>query len=416
MNKSISPYKIQGTVKAPASKSYLQRALAIASLAQGKSVLKNGSFSSDVDAVIGIIQTLGSKIEFSNNWTISPGKRNELENIVLNAGESGLALRMFSSIAALYNGYVEISGSGTLLDRPITPIIEALNAAGIQVVAKNHKLPLTINGTFQNNKIAFDSSFSSQILTGLLIAAPLLEHDTEIIVSNLVSRPYVEMTIDIMRHFGAIVKNDHFERFYIQGNQHYWGCEYDVESDWSAAANFLVTAAVSGSISVVGLNSNSLQADRAIMKALALFGAEIEIQSNSIFVKQHQKKPFVFDATDCPDLFPPLVVLAAAANGRSVISGTHRLIHKESNRLETLTHLFSKLGLKMETEDNNLIIHGSGKLKGALVDSYGDHRLAMCAAVAATLTDLPVEISNTDVVGKSYPDFFKNLLKQSVPT
>lgn len=411
MNKTISPYKIHGTVKAPASKSYLQRALAIASLAQGNSVLKNGSFSSDVDAVVGIIQKLGSKIELGNNWIISPGKRNEIKNIVLNAGESGLALRMFSLIAALFNEQVEITGSGTLLDRPITPIVEALNAVGIQTVTNNNKLPLTINGTFQHNKIALDGSFSSQILTGLLIAAPLLKHDTEIVVSNLVSRPYIEMTIDIMRHFGAIVKNDHFERFYIQGSQHYLGCEYDVEADWSAASNFLVAAAASGSVSVVGLNRNSLQADRAILKALALFGAEIEIQSNAIFIKQYQKKPFVFDATDCPDLFPPLVVLAAAANGRSVISGTHRLIHKESNRLETLIDTFASLGLKLESENDNLVVYGNGHLSGGSINSHNDHRIAMCAASAAVLSNSAVEIQNADAVSKSYPLFFDDLEK-----
>jgi 3-phosphoshikimate 1-carboxyvinyltransferase len=409
MNKTVFPYKMHGTVKAPASKSYLQRALAIASLAQGDSILKNGSFSSDVETVIGIIQTLGSKIKFNNNWTISPNKRKELKNIVLDAGESGLALRMFASIAALFNGKVNITGRGTLLNRPITSIVEALNNAGIQVLANNGKLPLTINGPFQNKIIALDGSFSSQILTGLLIATPLLKNDTEIVINNLVSRPYVEMTIDIMRQFGAIVENEHFKRFYVPGNQHYLGCEYDVEADWSAAANFLVTAAASGSISVVGLNLNSLQADRAVMEALKLFGAEIEIQSNSVVVSQHQNNSFEFDATNCPDLFPPLVVLAAAANGRSVISGTHRLIHKESNRLETLIDTFDALGLKLACENDNLIVYGNGCLSGGIVDSHNDHRIVMCAASAAVLADSAIVVQNAEAVSKSYPSFFDDL-------
>lgn len=409
MNKIINPCRVEGVLQAPASKSYLQRALALAALANQSSILRNCSECDDVVAARSIISAMGATIEGDIDWTINPVKKQQPKPLTFHAGESGLSLRLFSFIAPLCKVSVTMTGHGSLINRPIKPLLDALTAAGVTFDAPDEKLPMTIDGPIRNSSILLDGSFSSQILSGLLMTAPMLAQDTTIHVENLTSRPYVEMTLDIMRQFGVLATNDDFKRFYIQGNQQYQACHYSVEADWSAAANFLVAAAVSGSIVVAGLNADSLQADKKILNALTDFGAQVQWTNTGLSVSKNQLRPFTFDASDCPDLFPPLVVLAAAAHGRSVISGTHRLIHKESNRLESLLSLFTTLGLKMETSAEDLIIYGTGQLCGGTADGCNDHRLVMCAAIASVLADSSIEIQHAEAVTKSFPKFFDDL-------
>ena len=414
MNEVVHPYRIEGVLQAVASKSYLQRALAIASLANGPTFIRNYNASADAIAAQNIITKLGATVRGGGRMHIMPGKPDFSADILLDADESGLSLRMFSFIAALYGRAIQVTGKNSLLERPVEPLVEALLHCGVQVKTSDGALPLTVCGPIARNKIELDGSFSSHMLSGLLIAAPMMEHDTEISVRNLVSRPYVAMTLNIMRQFGVAVENNNFCQFYIKGCQQYQGQEYAIEGDWSAAANFLAGAAVSGKIEMTGLNQNSLQADVKIREILVDFGAHVNVLSNFISVSKNEAKPFNADLTDCPDLFPPVVVLAAAANGRSVLTGTQRLIHKESNRFKSLLAVFSKLGLKMEPHGNELHIYGTGKLTGGEVESYNDHRIAMCAAIAGTLAESEIRINNSDAVSKSYPEFFQDMRKVMV--
>ncbi|OFY06230.1 MAG: 3-phosphoshikimate 1-carboxyvinyltransferase [Bacteroidetes bacterium GWF2_43_63] len=411
MIEQIQPYKIEGVLQAVASKSYLQRALAIAGLAMGPTFIRNYNASADAIAAQNIISKLGAKVRGGSRLHIVPGKPDPSSEIIFDADESGLSLRMFSFIAALYGRAIMMTGKYSLLARPVEPLVEALLQCGIQVKTTNGALPLTICGPISKNKIELDGSFSSHMLSGLLIAAPLLEHDTEISVRNLVSRPYIAMTLNIMRQFGVAIENNNFRQFYVKGRQQYQGQEYSIEGDWSAAANFLVGAAVSGKVEMTGLNQNSLQADMKIREILVDFGAHVNVLNNFISVSKNEARPFKADLTDCPDLFPPVVVLAAAANGASVLTGTQRLIHKESNRFKSLLAVFSKLGLKLEPQGNDLHVFGVGSLQGGEVDSFNDHRIAMCAAIAATLANSEIKISNAEAVSKSYPDFFADLRK-----
>ena len=411
MTERFLPFKTDGVLEAVASKSYLQRALAIAALANGPTLLRNYNMSSDAIAAQNIISCLGAKIRRNERLHIIPGKPDFSEDIILDADESGLSLRMFSFVAALYNKVIQISGKNSLLKRPIKPLVDALLQCGVQVKTTNGGLPIVICGPITKNKIELDGSFSSHMLSGLLIVSPLLEHDTEIIVKNLVSRPYVAMTLNIMRQFGVNVENNNFRKFYIKGRQKYIGQEYVIEGDWSSAANFLVCAAISGKIEMTGLNQNSLQADIKIRDILVDFGAHIKIMNNFISVSKRHAKPFTTDLTDSPDLFPPVVVLAAAANGKSVIIGTKRLIHKESNRFDTLMSVFTKLGVKMQAEDNELHVFGNGYLNGGEVDSFNDHRIAMCSAIAGAIAKSDIIINNADVEKKSHPSFFDDLKK-----
>jgi 3-phosphoshikimate 1-carboxyvinyltransferase len=411
MTELIHPYKMDGVLQAVASKSYLQRALAIASLANGPTLIKNFTPSADAGAAVKIITHLGATVKGCGKIHVIPGKTDLKKDILLDADESGLSLRIFAFVAALAQRAVKLTGKSSLLSRPVEPLVESLLQSGVQVKTTNGTLPLVICGPISKSKIELDGSFSSHMLTGLLIAAPLLEHDTEIAVRKLVSRPYIAMTLNIMREFGIIVENNNFRQFYVKGRQQYKGQEYTVEGDWSSAANYMVAAAVSGKIEMTGLNQNSLQADLKIRDVLVDFGAQVKVLNNFISVSQKNKNAFSVDLTDCPDLFPPLVVLAAAANGTSILTGTDRLIHKESNRLKSILDMFGKMGLKMENKGNELIVHGTGQLTGAEVDSFNDHRMAMSAAVAATLCNSPVTISNAEAVSKSTPDFFKDLNK-----
>ena len=406
----VSPASVFGSIRANASKSHLQRALVIAMLSDGKSLLLNCDESADVIAVKNAIIALGAKVEGHETLLIEPSFPISDDTLKINVGESGLALRMLAPVVSLFNNPVLIGGEGSLLNRPLQPLLDVLSEAGISFETDSGKLPLKISGSAKNNHLKIDASFSSQMLTGLLISAPLLQYDTVIHVMDVVSKPYIEMTLDIINDFGVCIEHENFERYFISGNQHYIGREYEIEGDWSGASNFLVAAAISGEITVTGLKSESKQADRNIMNVLKAFGAVVHCGQDSVTVRKNKSLLFIVDATDCPDLFPPLAVLAAAARGTSVINGIQRLVHKESNRLESIMEMINALGGKVQISDAGLIIHGNGKLKGGTVNSHNDHRIVMAAAIASCISENPVQIIGAEAVRKSYPDFFERFL------
>lgn len=408
--KVISPFKFSGEMEAMTSKSYLQRALAIASLANSSSVLKNVQWSADGLAAADVIQQLGAHVEEGyRTLKITPNPTYSEKVIHLNIGESGLGLRMFSGIAALKDSLVSVSGKGSILERPISPVVESLSQCGVSVDSSNGKLPLQIQGKLKGGKYSVDGSFSSQILTGLLIALPLAEGDTELEVHNLKSIPYIDMTLQLIEHFGVKITHDDYKTFYIKGEQSYQGMEYVVEGDWSGMANHIVGAAISGEVMINGLNEKSLQADRAILKAISQTGADINWKNSCLTVCKNSNLPFQIDATHSPDIFPPLVVLACAAKGISQITGIHRLTHKESDRLTALKETFGKLGVTLTSENDDLLVHGTGTVTGGVIHSFNDHRIAMAACIAACISTEKITIENADAVKKSYPLFFKNL-------
>ncbi|MDD2345286.1 MAG: 3-phosphoshikimate 1-carboxyvinyltransferase [Bacteroidales bacterium] len=417
MNKSqniiIHPLTINGKIHAASSKSYYQRALAISLLTKGKTILNNTSDSGDVMAVKRILSELGLElVENNNQLVISNINSINAKNININVGESGLALRMFSFIISNLSTNYTINGEETLLKRPLKPLIDNIIASGLNV--SGNQFPIHISGNISKNPIEIDGSFSSQMLSGLLITLPLLPTNTLLKVSKLVSKPYIDMTLELMKEFGVKIEHENYQDFHILGNQTYQAQEIDIEGDWSGAANWLVGAAISGKIIIDNLNPLSLQADRRILEALQLFGAKIRTTSNSISVETDKKNAFNFDASDCPDLFPPLLLLAAAAKGTSRIKGRNRLLFKESNRSESLIDTFTKLGADMYAKDDEIIVNGNGKLNGnQVIESYNDHRIVMIATISGTLTNAPIEIKNHHCVNKSYPQFFEDFSKCS---
>ena len=391
-----------------ASKSYLQRALAISALAKGTTLLKNISWCADSIAAKNIIKGLGATVEENKSTltiTTTDLTFNEKE---YTAGEAGLSIRMFSPMLALSNKEITFTGEGSLLTRPVQLIEGALTQLNVGIKTNNGLLPLTIKGKLTAGKITIDGSLSSQLLTGLLIALPLVEGDSEIHVDNLKSKPYIDMTLAIIQHFGVDVENENYKIFRIKGNQKYTATTYNIEGDWSGGAFFLVYGAVKNGIEITNLSYSSQQADKEIVTALRLAGATVLTDTNGTTAQESELKAFEFDATDFPDLFPPLVCLASQCVGTTKIKGTSRLTYKESNRAEVLKQEFKKMGIEISLEGDYMYITG-GEIKACTIDSHNDHRIAMAGSIMNLFFAEEITVENSSAVNKSYPSFFEEL-------
>jgi 3-phosphoshikimate 1-carboxyvinyltransferase len=407
MERYVDPSAIKGTIKAPSSKSMTQRAIAAALLANGQSIIYNPSYCDDSLAAMSIAVGLGARVVPKADELLITGSA-VLKEHKLNCGESGLAIRMFSPIAALYPVEITMAGANSLKKRPMSMIVDALIQLGVKCSSHGGFPPLTIHGPIEGGRCEIDGSVSSQLLTGLLMALPLAVKNSVIKVNNLKSRPYIDMTIQILNSFGIIVHNNDYSTFQVPGNQKYTPGNYIVEGDWSGGSFLLVAGAINGHITVKGLQSDSKQSDMAIVGALDKAGAKIKRDGNEISISKSILKAFDFDATESPDLFPPLVALASYCTGTSTIKGVSRLIYKESNRATALQTEFRKLGLKVEIKDDVMSVTG-GRPKGAHVESHEDHRIAMAVAVAALGSEGRVYIRDSQCVAKSYPEFFDDL-------
>ena len=411
MDKSVSAGCVKGIIAPPSSKSYAQRAIALALLSQGKSILRNIEFCKDTRSALSCIEALGAKVEILDESTIAiEGGLRPLSN-TLHVGESGLATRLFTPIASLWHEAITIQGEGTLLHRPMIMMIEPLRALGVEVRDGGGYLPIEVKGPIHGGEIEVDGSISSQFITGLLLSLPLAEEDTTLHVTSPVSTPYIDMTIDTARIFGIEImqKEGDYTEFFIEGGQKYTPADISIEGDWSGASTILVAGAIAGEVTVNNISTLSKQADTAIIRALERAGAGIIIEHDSITVSKRPLKAFTFDATNSPDLFPALAALAAAAEGVSTIIGTSRLSHKESDRAETLRQEYEKLGIEIDISQEDVMTIRGGKIKPATVFSHGDHRIAMSLAVSALRCDGEVVIEQAECVEKSYPTFFEDL-------
>lgn len=408
MKTTIHKGHIAGSITAPASKSYAQRAVAAALLAGGETTLTHLDLCNDTRAALDVARRLGASVSHEGTTYTIRGGLNPVST-KLNIGESGLATRLFTPIASLCHMPITINGEGSILRRPIEMMEEPLQALGVEVISNGGYLPISVKGPMRGGEIHVDGSLSSQFITGLLMALPLSPNDTVLHVENLKSRPYVDMTIDLAARFGVAIEHNNYEQFYIAGGQHYTPCTYNIEGDWSGASCLLVAGATAGSITIRNLNHISLQADLAIIEALARAGAEIITTNSSVTVHGGPLHAFEFDATDCPDLFPALAALAASCEGTSVLTGTQRLTYKESNRAETIAEVFGRLRIGVDLSEENTMRITGGPVSSAVVDSHNDHRIAMAAAIAALSSDDSVVIEGADAADKSYPNFWNDL-------
>ncbi len=408
MEVTVHPSRIAGSITAPPSKSMTQRAIAAGMLARGTTVIHNPSFCNDSMAAIGMARALGASVSRDNHSITIQGGSGDLSQVTLNCGESGLALRMFAPVAAFLADRVTLTGEGSLAGRPVTMISEALPQFGVKIQSAGGLLPLSMTGRLSAGRAVLDGSQGSQLLTGLLMSLPLLESGSDITVENLKSRPYISMTLQLLEKFGVSVVNDSFRHFKVPGSQSYRACEFTVEGDWSGAAFLLVAGALAGEVTVGNLDVSTMQADSAIVKVLNDAGCKFTTDSAGVKAERSDLKAFVFDATDSPDLFPPLAALAAFCKGTSRIMGVNRLKHKESDRAGAIAELLHAMNIGVQITGDEMLISGS-RPGGATVSSYNDHRIAMMAAVMALAADRAVTISGAGAVAKSYPGFFDDL-------
>lgn len=393
MQAIISPGKISGTLTPPASKSLMQRACAAALLHNGTTIIHNPGISDDDKAALCIVQQLGASVDCAadNSIIIKSNGIRPVSNSI-DCGESGLSARLFIPIASMHTGSITVNGHGSLLNRPFDVYTDVLPQLGVQVIGS--KLPMMVTGPLQPGNITIDGSISSQFLSGLLFAFAYSATEPVVItVNGLNSKPYIDMTLDVLKTFGKKIHHEDYHKFYINPQTVTSSdIEINIEADWSAAANCIVAKAIGHAISINNLNPSSLQADRAILQ-----------------VVNEQKTAFNFDATDCPDLIPILSVYAAYCSGTSTIQGMNRLVHKESNRIESTTAMLHTFGITYSLQDDTLQITGGRPLQSCTINGYNDHRIVMAAAIAALGADGDVTINDAQAVAKSYPDFFKHL-------
>lgn len=402
---------IQGHLQVPPSKSYAQRALAIAGLAQNNITIHGVGYNDDVLAAQKVLQSLGAEVMVENDtaFVLREIDKSREEKIEINCGESGLSTRLFSTYALLFEQDFKVVGEGSIQQRTMSMVIDGLKQFGKTIISNQGKLPMTISGKTQPRKVIIDGSVSSQFITGILIVAPFLPFDTEIEIKNLKSKPYIHMTVDLLRRFNLDFKQNGLSYFYIYGNQEvYRPIEYTVEGDWSAASFFVVAATIGGKVQLSGLKKYSKQGDKEIVNLVEQVGAIVVWDKEELTIERNKISPFEFDATECPDLFPPLAVLASFANGKSIIKGVHRLIHKESNRALALQEECAKVGVKIEIENDEMVIYGNtiNVHEGTVFNAHKDHRIAMAMSLYALASDVPFTIEGASAVNKSYPSFY----------
>ena len=408
MNKIINPFKYNGSIKINSSKSIFQRALAISCFSKSEFTIVGDYNNEDTKTAIQICKKIGLDIRINKNeLKVSGNISNNNENIEINSRESGLSTRIFSVLLSSFFSQTKINIEGTAKNRKFD--FSSLERLGIKI--NNSQESILIDGKIKSGIIKLNNQNTSQLLSALLITMPFLNGDSEIICKNLVSKNYVDITLDMLKSLGINILNKSYERFIIKGNQKLKKNKIVVEGDWSSAAFHFVGAAISGKVDIYGLNINSSQGDKEIINVLRKCGSKIKINNSYISVLKDKLIPFVFDATDYPDLFPPLIVLASCCEGDSIINGIDRLINKESNRALSLKKEFSKLGVDINQENNSFRITGKDFLDANEVSSHLDHRIAMSLSIAAIKCKNPITINNSEVVNKSYSRFFEDLEK-----
>ena len=402
----FSPFVPNGTVNVPPSKSDVHRAIICAAMANGVSRISPVALSNDIKATIGCIKALGADAVLENNvLTVDGTNMYKNKTALLDCGESGSTLRFFIPISAVGNINATFVGKGKLPQRPIGIFTEALPKAGT-VCKTEGGLPLEIKGQLKSGIFEIPGNVSSQFITGLLLALPILEGDSEIVLTSpLESVGYIAMTIRTMKQFGVNIQATE-KGWHIKGGQSYKPCDYTTDGDWSQAAFFMVLGAVSGKVTVKGVAKDSTQGDKKCAEILARFGAKVTQLDNEVTVEKGELKAITIDASQIPDLVPVLSVCAAFAEGTTKIINAERLRIKECDRLKATAELLNNLGGKVKELSDGLEITGVSSLKGGNVNGYNDHRIVMSAAVCAARSDEDITATFAMSINKSYPDFY----------
>lgn len=412
MQATVSGNRLNGAVIIPPSKSMMQRVCAAALLHKGQTIIHNPGTSADDIAALAIVRQLGATvIEDAIAVTItSDGNIHGAGQI--DCGESGLSSRLFTPIAALSSQPVIINGHGSLLQRPMQFFADVLPRLNVALPDFNGQLPFAVQGPLQAKDVTVSGALSSQFLSGLLFAfSAAVRQPVTVTVTDLTSRPYIDLTLQVLAAFGKPITNHNYSLFEI--NPAYFqqpeNIAIAIEGDWSSAAALAVAAAIGGQVTLQEMNPQSTQGDKAILDIISTAGGRIVWDGTAVTIAKAPLQAFIYDATNTPDLFPVLAILAACANGQSTIKGLHRLTHKESNRQQSILALLSALGVTAEVQGDTLLINGQPILSACTIHSHNDHRIVMAAAIAALRADGPVIITGAEAVSKSYPAFFTHL-------
>lgn len=407
----IRPKKLNGEISVPSSKSMCHRAIIAAALSDGESKIGNVIFSDDINATIDAMRTLGASIQKTgdDSLKIKGGFPKALNDINIDCKESGSTLRFLIPIALVAHTKVMFTGRGKLVSRPLDTYYRIFKEQKIKYSTKDGELPLKIDGQLLAGIYEVEGNISSQFITGLLYALPMLNGDSKIVIINdLESKAYVDLTLDILSKFGVHVINNDYKEFIIKGKQNYSSRDYIVEGDFSQAAFWLVGGILGEEIHSLNIDMDSLQGDKIILDLIKGMYGDIQIDKFDAKTKSSRVKGITIDASQCPDIVPILTVLASIGVGESKIINAARLRIKESDRLKAISTELNKLGADVVELEDGLIINGTSNLKGGVVSSWNDHRIAMALAIASIKCTEEVIITNSDCVNKSYPHFWED--------
>lgn len=407
---TIHPHILKGHVHIPPSKSMAHRAIICASLARGRSVIQNIEYSQDIEATIEAMKALGTLIIKHDDSLEIDGTTTFIRHqYEIDCKESGSTLRFMIPISIVLDSNVHFIGEGRLGKRPLDVYYHIFEQQDISYLYRENVLDLYIRGQLRPGVFEIPGDVSSQFISGLLFALPLMNGDSKIkIISPLQSKGYVDLTLQMLRQFGIYVINQEYQEFLIPGNQKYKPCEYKVEGDFSQAAFYMVAGALGNQVMMEGLNLDSKQGDKEAIDILERMGAKLISKDNGYQIEASNLSATTIDGSQCPDIIPVIALSCAVANGTSLIQNVGRLRIKECDRLQATIEVINQLGGKAKIDHECMVIEGVKHLQGGNVSSYHDHRMAMMEAIASTLCQQDVIIDDKECVQKSYPSFWEH--------
>lgn len=413
MNVTIHPKKLRGTLLVPPSKSLSHRAIIAASLAEGISKISNVLLSKDILATIEGMRALGAQIEVEGKELIIQGTSIRRVASSICANESGSTLRFLIPIALVCDEPITFTGKNQLIHRPLDTYFEIFDAYHISYEhPQGEYLPLSIMGGLKPGIYSLRGDISSQFITGLMFALPLLSGDSKILITtNLESKGYIDLTLDVLNQFGIVIDKISDKEYYVKGNQKYQARDYQVEGDYSQVAFYLVAGALGADIKLLGMNPHSYQGDQKIIQDLKDFKANINFNKDYLACYPSDTLATTIDFAQTPDLGPALTVLASLSKGTSHFIHAERLRIKECDRISCMKEELEKLGAKIIEQEDGMIIDGVSTLHGGIVDSHNDHRVAMALAMVSQKMTGDLTILNAKAVEKSYPNFWEDFEK-----
>ena len=411
MRITVGRSEIDGMITAPSSKSMTHRAVICSALAQGRSRVEHPLSADDTEATLRVIQALGIGVKkLKGSWIIEGGELSPPTED-LDCGESGTTLRLMTGVCALVEGPSVLKGGPSLSSRPVEPLLDALRKLGVNCESRGGNSPVKVHGKggFEGSEVSIRGDISSQFVSALLLVAPFAREQLRVkVTTRLESAPYVGMTLDAMRAFGVQAEASEEYREFTVKRQEYTPTAFAVEGDWSSGAYMLAAGALAGKVSLENLHLGSKQADEAIVEVLGAMGTDPIFHGQGISVESTELKGIDWDLTDSPDLFPVVAALCSAAKGESRLRGIKRLRLKESDRIASMVEGLSRMGVKTESSDETMTIHG-GAPEGAVIDPHDDHRIAMAFGVLGIAARGVTTIDDAGCVSKSYPDFWEDL-------